>query len=320
MGSNDNNINDGHPSTNKNRVQKRGTFADRANRLRQRLGLEAKMIREFDQVVFSNTLLQLDVWQVLDQERDFAWSVFQSAGIVEGTLAFGLTFFGLNRLPRMVARRAARKQSSYQLDKFPKAPTQSPFQQPQHQWNKQQVIQSRRRFLFSAMELTFDLGMSLGMGAGVAFIRSNHKQAEQALLQVPMQPGRSLISDHLCDNLLQEYQRQWLLLNEEADSMDDDHNAAAPPSRRDILREPTHRNLKFYTQLAANCRHRIVMEEQIRGHQPTRADGEDQQSPVEIPDTGVIPMSEDPLVAWMLELEFDHVHEQHTANKNHATE
>lgn len=251
--------------------------------LRKRFGLEHKLVGEFEAVIVSD-LQALNKWDVVDQERDAVWKLLRSAGALEGAAAMAVTFFCLNRVPRYLARHAARKQrqaeNPYTLEKPANKAHQSPFQTPNIKTLEQQVNQSRRRFMFTAMELTFDIGMSLGVGASVALIASNEKEAERIFVEIPLQSGSSLVSDKVCNNLLEEYQRQW---RKTADN-------------REVLQEPHHRALQIIKGLAQNCRHRQVMEHQLRENQ-----GLSSTASVSIPDTGVMPMSEDPLLVMMLE-------------------
>lgn len=249
--------------------------------LRKRFGMEPKMVKAFEGVLRSD-LGSLDRWEVVREERAFVWKLLRSAGAMEGVVAVAFTFFGLNRLPRYLARRATRKQQQqsnpYVLNKPGKVQAKSPFQSPNQKVIETQVRGSRRRFLFGAMELSFDIGMSVGVGCGVGFLASDEKEAEQVFVSVPLQPGHSLISDKVCHNLLEEYQRQW---DKGADN-------------REILREPHHHALQIIKGLAQNCRHRHVMENQLREDGGLLA-----MTPLPIPESGVIPLSEDPLLIMM---------------------
>lgn len=258
---------------------------------RRQLALEATMATELLLSLSSEEDGRLVPLMLLRQEPDLGWKLLSSTGVVEGSLAVAFTFFGLNRMPRIVARRAARKLQQQQQQQPPYHPQQpnykpnmpNPFHaaSPKEQEHLRQ--RSARRWLYAATELTFDIGMSLAMGAMVAYVWTDEPKLRQTIAQVPLQPGRSPLSDAMCTPLLHEYQRQWL---------------HPDPHRRQVLESPPfHPGMKTTLDFAANCRHRQVMEQQLRD--PT--DSNHHHAPMEIPATGVIPQSEDPLLMMMLE-------------------
>jgi hypothetical protein len=144
----------------------------------------------------------------------------------------------------------------------------------------------------------------LGMGLGVAYVWTDETRLRQTIAQVPLQPGRSPMSDTFCTPLLQEYERQWLM-NHNHHQEDDDQQLLL---RRVILSEPSsiHPTMKTILAFASNCRHRQVMEQQLRDQRGILLNDNNDDAPMEIPETGVIPQSEDPLMMMMLERQYEH--------------
>ena len=60
------------------------------------------------EAALSSDLAALDKWEVLREESDMVGKLLKSGGAVEGCAAVAVTFFDLNRLPRYLARHAAR--------------------------------------------------------------------------------------------------------------------------------------------------------------------------------------------------------------------
>jgi hypothetical protein len=67
-------------------------------------------------------------------------------------------------------------------------------------------------------------------------------------------------------------------------------------ARRESLLNPHHDMLQFMLKLAQNCQHRKVMEDQIRSEHGVTSTS----VAVSIPESGVIPQTEDPLLAMMM--------------------
>ena len=274
------------------------------SRLQRRL-LEQQMIQDFDRVLVKqmSTIRAPDMGEA---EKEFAFKFFRSVGVVEGVTAAVLAFYGLNRFPRHFARYMTRKQQqqqqSYVLDKTssPTKPAASPFQPPDKKELGKQVSRKRNKFLFTALELAFDLGMSFGVGICVSLLTTDKVEAMKTATDVPLQPGRSLLSDQCCPSLVEEYKRQWRIRPKDEstsgvtpDTATDNTNII---SRKLILQRPEHETLHFILTLTQNCQHRHVMEHQLREDQMLP-----DSAPVPIPDTGVVPQTEDPLLAMMLQ-------------------
>lgn len=269
----------------------------------QRKIMELDIIQGFDRVLVTQ-LSSIRAQDMGEPEKDFALKFFRSLGVIEGLAAGALAFYGLNRFPRHYARYVTRKRQrsqGYMLDKAnltPKKPT-SPFQSPDEQEIKKEVSRKRNKFLFSSLELFFDLGMSFGVGMSVAFLTADKGKAMKTATDVPLQPGRSLLSDQCCPSLLAEYKRQW-----KKESKDNHTNGISglttvhqtEISRSDLLRRPEHPTLQFILKMTENCRHRQVMEQDIRSKELLST-----STPIAIPSIGVIPQTEDPLLELLLE-------------------
>jgi len=310
----------------------------------KRRRLESRIIQEFEHVL-GRKLATLDRWDIVKQEQGFVRKFLGSVGAMEGATAAVVAFFCLNRVPRYWARHVARKQhkqqspsSSYVLEhSIQKTPAASPFRKPSQQQLEKQVARSRHRFLFTTFEFLFDAGMSLGVGIGVSFLMADQAEAQKSVTDIPLQPGQSFLSDCCCHDLVEEYKRQWNYFHQQQKQQqpadDDDIRTKGPPQsqqndqnngngvvrrkssllddRRGSLLHPQMQTLQTLVILTGNCRHRQVMEEQLREEQ-----GLPSSAPVAIPDTGVIPLSEDPLVTMMLQLEEEE--EEHGSHDFHS--
>ena len=288
--------NDG--SNNRDGLDNRTTIGKSRQRQRSKQAVELGMIQDFDRVLVTQ-ISNIRAQDVGESEKDFALKFLRSVGIIEGVAAASMAFYGLNRFPRHFARYMTRKQQqkSYVLDKANPTTTKqgnSPFESPDTKEIKKQLSRKRNNFLFTSLELAFDLGMSFGVGVCVTSLTTDKVEAMKIATMVPMQPGRSLLSDQCCPSLVDEYKRQWKH-GSKSDRSGMTSNKEAI-SCRDVLQRPEHATLQFILTLTQNCRHRQVMEQQIRENEliPSSA-------PVAIPNTGVIPQTEDPLLAMMIE-------------------
>jgi len=279
----------------------------------QRQRLEQEVINDFSRVLLKK-FSSINAQDFKLAEYDFSLKFLKSFGLVEGLVAATFAFYGLNRFPRHFARymthqrqKPSSQRQGYVLDKTQKQHEQhpqSPFQTQDSKELGKQVSRKRNRFLFTTLELTFDLGMSIGVGGCVAIMATDRKGAMKTVTDVPLQPGRSLLSDRCCPSLLEEYKRQWRIGTKSPHTVDMEGSDKATDitkvSRKHILRRPDHDTLHFLKTLTENCRHRQVMERQLREEHALS-----ELSPVAIPDSGVMPLTEDPLLVMLVEEEED---------------
>ena len=276
-----------------------GASTSKSRQRSSKQAVELGMIQDFDRVLVAQ-ISKIRAQDMREPEKDFALKFLRNVGIIEGVVAASFAFYGLNRFPRHFARYMTRKQQQkgYVLDKANPTPTKkstSPFQSPDTKEIKKEVSRKRNMFLFTSLELVFDLGMSFGVGVCVASLTTDKVEAMKTATNVPLQPGRSLLSDHCCPSLIDEYKRQWQQGSKETDTSGIASDTQEI-SCRDILQRPEHATLQFILTMTRNCRHRQVMEQQIRENELISS-----STPIAIPDTGVIPQTEDPLLAMMIE-------------------
>lgn len=299
----------------------------------QRRRLEHVIIQDFDRVLVKQiSSIGAKDFMAGDAEKEFVVKFLRSVGVAEGLAAAAFAFYGLNRFPRHFARYMTRRKQqqqpqsqqqkqNYVLDKTttPTPTTKqsaSPFQNADANKKvlEQQVVRKRTKFLFTAMELTFDVGMSIGVGICAASMTTDRVEAMKTATDVPLQPGRSFLSEQCCPSLLEEYQRQWKIKPTKEEKKENKKGRSATTDidnpqwqRRDILQGPEHETLRFLKILTQNCRHRQVMEEQLRDDQMLPLDPEESavNAPIAIaiPASGVIPQTEDPLLEMMTEEE-----------------
>ena len=303
--------------------QQRHRLSPQALRRRQ----EQQLSEAFSAVV-QQKISSLNRWKVLQQEQDAVWKFLKSVGVMEGTTAAILAFVGLNRVPRYWARRVhtrsllqkqqqQQQQQGYVLEKTKTAnqqqqqPTNSPFTTPTAQQLEQQVTRSRHRFLFTTLELLFDSAMSIGVGISTAIIVTDQKEAIKSLTDIPLQPGTSLLSNQTCSSLIDEYRKQWKLESRRQKSHTDNSNNKnninhhhQPFDRREILQDPHDRVLQVLLQITQNCQHRQVMEQRVQEEHglltSNTTNNNKHVGRIPIPEQGVMPETEDPLLRLML--------------------
>lgn len=143
--------------------------------------------------------------------------------------------------------------------------------------------------------LDISIGVLVGGGglfAGALRMDMNEHKGGGGLAPIPLLPGRSSISDHLCGPLQQEYQRQWRLATggnpkPPFQTLGDyvygwKHVDVTHWDRQDILESPFNQKLGAYLEFVRNCQKRTAMEQRIR-----KAKGLKENDPVEIPPPGV---------------------------------
>ncbi|CAB9508180.1 expressed unknown protein [Seminavis robusta] len=210
------------------------------------------------------------------------------AGMMEGLIAGVTTFVIARRLPRYLQQRAAarrRQQSGYTLDALPGG---SPFHKD---------VNNKRPFIWRAFQFTLDVTLSVLVAANTSAYMADTQKLAKQVTDIPLMEGRSAISDHFCEVLVQEYKRQWNASQQEQlnDTNSGDFSTTGQSKgyekdvpldpnfdRKSILKDPKLPFLKGYIEFIQNCQKRQAIERRIRQER-----GMAPSEPVEIPAPGV---------------------------------
>jgi hypothetical protein len=225
-------------------------------------------------------------YQMGEEEKQILTQM-HGMGLKEGVAAGVVTFLILRRGPIYIGRYIMKRNpmnnttttttttnpgssGGYQLSN-PNAATKNPFQQAANP----QFPRSRNRF-FRAIWFTFDATLSLMMAANVSVQYTDASKMRQKISELPLVPGKSLVSDALCEELSAELQKVIAEQN---------------PSYKRLLRESKQgleakSPLAFYmqgiTSFCENCQRRAYREQELRQEQ-----GLSSLEQVEIPAPGV---------------------------------
>lgn len=172
--------------------------------------------------------------------------------------------------------------------------------------NSYYSLQQPKRPLYMGMILDTSIGVIVGgTGLFAGALRMEMNEQHNGLASIPLQPGRSTISNHFCDPLIQEYQRQWFLATggqqkPPFQTLGDylygwSNTAITPWERQDILDQPTNKNLRAYLEFVQNCRKRQELEKKLR-----QARGMARDEVVDIPPPGVVLQEDSSSKDWKL--------------------
>jgi hypothetical protein len=159
----------------------------------------------------------------------------------------------------------------------------NPFQRLQ---NPESSSPRSKSFVLRSIWFAFDGVLSLMVAASVSMTYTDADKLRNELLEIPLVPGRSLVSDALCDDItaeLQKVQQEDLpvYLRLKAALKEHQHTAAVSASMS-TPQTPASLYLESIERFSENCQRRRAMEKRIRQEQ-----GLDKRDPVEIPISGV---------------------------------
>jgi hypothetical protein len=221
----------------------------------------------------------------LGEEEKQILTQMHGMGLKEGVAAGVVTFLILRKGPIFIGRYLMKRNpmnatttttatpgssGGYQLSN-PTAVAKNPFQQAANP----QFPRSRNRF-FRAIWFTFDATLSLMMAANVSMQYTDTSMMRQKISEIPLVPGKSMISDALCKELSAELQKVI---------------AEKDPSYKRLLREskqglenksPFAFYMQGITSFCENCERRAYREQELRQEQ-----GLSSMEQVEIPAPGV---------------------------------
>ena len=244
------------------------------------------------------------------KEQEIVQSL-QGMGIKEGMVATVVAFVTLRRGPIYMARwlqrrkNAARQQQQgyqssssstsapplppgsggYQLSDPNKVST-NPFarsQNPEFPRSKNPVIRT--------IWFVFDSVLSLMLGASISMAYTDTNKIRDQLIDLPLVPGRSLVSDALCEEIVQELQKIQREQNPAYKRLMKNKNQSSTTGEMGNGEDTTASLTPgaFYLQgiigFSENCQRRRFVESQVRQEQ-----GLHSTAPVEIPEPGVSPV------------------------------
>eukprot|EP00531_Pseudo-nitzschia_arenysensis_P020125 CAMPEP_0116146044 /NCGR_PEP_ID=MMETSP0329-20121206/16946_1 /TAXON_ID=697910 /ORGANISM="Pseudo-nitzschia arenysensis, Strain B593" /LENGTH=325 /DNA_ID=CAMNT_0003641749 /DNA_START=8 /DNA_END=985 /DNA_ORIENTATION=+ len=205
-----------------------------------------------------------------------------SMGLREGILAGLASFVILRKGPiyigRWVQRRNARgaaSNNSYQLSD-PKKLTNSnnPFEKAAQQ--QRGDFPRPRGFVSRTVWFVFDTVLSLMVGANVSMMYTDKDSIRKEVVSLPLIPGRSLVSDALCDEMIRELQAVRTEKNpayKRLQNISQNKSAEATPASF---------FMEGIVQFCENCERRRYLEKRLRQESGLEAD-----APVKIPTPGV---------------------------------
>jgi len=201
-------------------------------------------------------------------------------GLLSGVACFAFLRFSPGAISRMLQRRAGvgtaqpgtvnpfNRASGYKLDPPPGA----------------QPNLERPGLFFRVVRLSLDTFVSLSIGAYASLYFVNKDKMMDQFADIPLVEGRSLLSEELCLDFTQEFQKL------DRQSWDKKHPSLSGGQPNSTGRTDFRKTIQGFV---VNCRRRAIYEEGIRNEQGLSAD-----EPVVIPPPGVpmdIPVTLDDL-------------------------
>ncbi len=206
-----------------------------------------------------------------------------SMGLKEGILAGLASFVILRRGPKYIGRWVQRRNaqangsanSSYQLSDPKKLTnTNNPFEKAAQQ--QRGDFPRPRGFVSRTVWFVFDAVLSLMVGANVSMMYTNKDSIRKEIVGLPLIPGRSLVSDALCDEMIRELKA---VRNEKNPAY---QRLSKINSNKTTEATPASFFLEGIEQFCENCERRRYLERRLRQESGLEAD-----TPIEIPTPGV---------------------------------
>lgn len=181
-------------------------------------------------------------------------------GLREGILAGLASFVILRRGPKYIGRWVQRRNNTaskqgYQLSDPNKLnTTNNPFEKAA----RPQDFPRPRGFISRSIWFVFDTVLSVMVGANVSMVYTDKSAIRQQIAELPLVPGKSLVSDALCDEMIRELR-----------SVTREKNPAYERLSK-MNRDPTSEGtaasffLEGIVQFCQNCERRRYLEKTIR--------------------------------------------------------
>ncbi len=140
------------------------------------------------------------------EEEQKIVSRLASMGLREGILAGLASFVILRRGPKYIGRWVQRRNNNtaarqgYQLSDPKTLNTNNPFEKAA----RPQDFPRPRGFVSRSIWFVFDTVLSLMVGANVSMVYTDKSAIRQQIAELPLVPGKSLVSDALCDEMVRE--------------------------------------------------------------------------------------------------------------------
>jgi hypothetical protein len=271
--------------------------ADRRSSSVDRQKMEAKLVNRF-MTLFSEKMDEMQEREAKSKRNVFRLEPAEKAlltqvnnfGLYEGMAAGVLTLISLRRLRRIVHVRRHGPSTNV-----------TPFSSQASPFNP--VVTTppppRSRFSFgSIFGWLLDSTASFCVAATVSWMYTDTSKIQSKLTEIPLTPGRSVVSEEFCPLVLRELRQ----LIAQSDSHDDSEldSTFHHVDMRDIINHPHSPYLRSMITFGVNCQRRITRQEELSLAQDDYATM--RRSPPPIPAPGLPPLHDVPAqsaVAWI---------------------
>jgi hypothetical protein len=274
---------------------------DRRSSSVDRQKMETKLVNRF-MTLFSEKMDEMQEREAKSKRNVFRLEPAEKAlltqvnnfGLYEGMAAGVLTLISLRRLRRIVHVRRHGPPANI-----------SPFSNQASPFNPLVTPPPpRSRFSFgSIFGWLLDSTASFCVAATVSWMYTDTSKIQQKLTEIPLTPGRSVVSEEFCPLVLRELRQ----LIAQSDNHDNDHNydSDSDPTfnhvdMRDIINHPHSPYLRSMITFGVNCQRRVNRQDELSLAQDDYATTH--RSPPPIPAPGLPPLEDVPAqsaVAWI---------------------
>ena len=251
--------------------------------------LERQLYERFSKIVREKVLSALDNEVKVDKidalysnpefnDEKKILTKMNDIGLMNGAVAGIACFAFLRWSPGAIARYLTRKRAASSAGMQSKGDVNNPFnRQSGYRFDQppgEQAPLSSPNFVIRGIRLGLDLFVSLSIGAWSSILFFDREKMLKEAADIPLIQGRSLISEELCGDFLQEFQKF------NRDTWDPNHPALSGGEGNEVNTSTGFTSM--VEGFVANCKRRSIYEDELRGEQGLRED-----EPVLIPSPGV---------------------------------